>query len=155
MVLLDSHRSCVQTFETFQAFDDLTVATSSSGQEAFPVSIWQILQHLLAWQAHQLTQLRSGTLAQAFDEQSSWNSERVPPNPAALQAAVTQFKQQLVELKNHANQAQGELLLVLEQVLQAAALHLFFHLGRSYCCVGCRARIPGQRRGGPSGKDKK
>jgi hypothetical protein len=48
-----------------------------------------------------------------------------------LQAAVTQFKQQLAQLQICADQAQGDAHQVLEQglVLQKVALHLSFHLG--------------------------
>lgn len=131
MIPTDNSRLFEQAFDTFKAFDDLTVASSSLEQQMFPASIWQILQHLLAWQTHQLAQLRGTALAQTFDEKRSWDSERVPPSYAALQAAVTRFKQQLVDLQNHANQLKAEAQEVLEQglVLQAVALHLSFHLG--------------------------
>jgi len=131
MILTDSGRLFEQAFDTFKAFDDLTVANSSAAQQDFPASIWQILQHLLAWQTHQLAQLQRMALVEAFDEKRSWDSERVPPSYAALQAAVTQFKQQLVDLQRYANQLSGEAQEVLEQglVLQAVALHLSFHLG--------------------------
>lgn len=131
MISTDIGRLFEQAFDTFKAFDDLTVTTSSLEQQAFPASIWQILQHLLAWQAHQLAQLRGTAPAEAFDEKRSWDAERVPPSYAALQAAVAQFKQQLVDLQNHANQIKEKAQEVLEQglVLQAVALHLSFHLG--------------------------
>ena len=131
MIPSDSSRLFKQAFDTFKAFDDLTVMNSSAEQEAFPASIWQILQHLLAWQAHQLAQLRGEVLADSFDEKQSWNSERVPPSQEVLQAAVTQFKQRLVQLQAQANQAEREAQQVLEQglVLQDFALHLSFHLG--------------------------
>jgi hypothetical protein len=57
MTPADSRRLFEQAFETFKAFDNLTVASSSWEQQAFPASIWQILQHLLLWQAYQLAQL--------------------------------------------------------------------------------------------------
>ena len=131
MIPTDSSRLFERAFDTFKAFDDLTVASSSLEQQAFPASIWQILQHLLVWQEHQLAQLQGTVLAESFDEKSSWDSERVPPTEAALQAAVTRFKQQLVELQTHANQTRGEAQEALEQgmVLQDVALHLSFHLG--------------------------
>lgn len=131
MTPADSSRLFEQAFDTFKAFDDLTVASSSAEQQAFPASIWQILQHLLTWQAHQLAQLRGTGLAEPFDEKRSWEAERVPPSEAGLQAAVAQFKHQLAQLQTQANQVPGEARQVLEQelVLQAVALHLSFHLG--------------------------
>lgn len=131
MLPADSSRLFEQAFDTFKAFDDLTVASSSWEQEVFPASIWQILQHLLVWQTQQLAQLRGTVPAEAFDEKQSWGAERVPPSEVALQAAVTQFKHHLAELQTYANQARGESSEVLEQglVLQSVALHLSFHLG--------------------------
>jgi hypothetical protein len=125
MIPADSSRLFAQAFETFKAFDDLTVASSSLEQQAFPASVWQILQHLLIWQKHQLAQLQ-GAVLEAFDEKQSWKSERVPPSQAVLQTAVEQFKHQLVQLQTHASQVQRE-----EQgiLLQEVALHLSFHLG--------------------------
>lgn len=131
MLPADSQRLFEQAFDTFKAFDNLTVASSSWQQEAFPTSIWQILQHLLIWQAHQLAQLQGIELAESFEEKRSWKPERVPASEAALQAAVAQFKHQLVQLQTHANQVKEEAHSVLEQavILQEVALHLAFHLG--------------------------
>jgi len=127
----DSHRLFEQTFDTFKAFDNLTVDSSSAEQQAFPASIWQILQHLLVWQAHQLAQLQGIASAEAFNEKRSWDAPRVPPSEAALQAAVMQFKRQLVELQSWTNEARGDAQQVLARalVLQEVALHLSFHMG--------------------------
>jgi hypothetical protein len=67
-----------QAFDTFKAFDDLTVVSSSAEQQTFPASIWQILQHLLVWQAHQLAQLQGIASAESFDEKQSWGAARPP-----------------------------------------------------------------------------
>lgn len=127
----DSRRLFDQAFDTFKAFDDLTVENSSVEQVAFPTSIWQILHHLLEWQTHQLGQLQGTASADAFDETQSWTVARAPISEAALQAAVKQFKQQLVELRTWASEAQGDASQILTQglVLQSVALHLSFHLG--------------------------
>lgn len=131
MILASNSHLFKQAFDTFKAFDHLTVASSSSEQQAFPASIWQILQHLLTWQEHQLGHLRGTVLAESLDEKLSWRSERVPPSRAALQAAVKQFQQQLSQFQNHANQVKGETQEAFDQraILQAVALHLSFHLG--------------------------
>lgn len=127
----DSRRLFVRAFDTFKAFDNLTVVSSSAEQQPFPASIWQILQHLLVWQAHQLAQLHGRASAESFDEKQSWNTARTPPSEAVLQTAVTQFKHQLAELQIWASEAKGNAEQVLEQglVLQDVALHLSFHLG--------------------------
>jgi hypothetical protein len=127
----DSRRSFAQAFDTFKAFDNLTVVSRSAEQQPFPASIWQILQHLLVWQTHQLAQLQGMASAEPFDEKQSWDAARVPPSEAVLQAAVMQFKHQLAELQTWAREAKGNAEQVLEQglVLQEVALHLSFHLG--------------------------
>ena len=79
MMSTDSQRLFEQSFDTFKAFDNLTVASCSAEQEAFPTTIWQILQHLLVWQAHQLAQLQDIISAEALDEKRSWDATRVPP----------------------------------------------------------------------------
>jgi hypothetical protein len=43
MVPTDTQRLFAQAFDTFKAFDNLTVESSSAEQQAFPASIWQIL----------------------------------------------------------------------------------------------------------------
>ena len=131
MMSTDSQRLIEQAFDTFKAFDNLTVTTSSAEQQAFPTSIWQILQHLLSWQAHQLAQLQGIASAETFDEKQSWQAARVPPSGVALQAAVTQFKHQLAELQTWASEAKGDAPQILARglVLQDVALHLSFHVG--------------------------
>jgi hypothetical protein len=131
MLPADRRRLFEQAFATFKAFDQLTVASSSWEQLAFPATIWQILQHLLAWQAHQLAQLQGTAPPEAFDEKRSWEATRVPPSEAALQAAVTQFNRQLADLQTWANAAEGDAQQVLLQgvILQDVALHLSFHVG--------------------------
>ena len=79
MMSTDSQRLFEQAFDTFKAFDNLTVNSSSAEQQAFPTSIWQILQHLLVWQTHQLAQLQGTASAEVFDEKRSWEAARVPP----------------------------------------------------------------------------
>lgn len=127
----DSQCLFEQAFDTFKAFDNLTVSSSSAEQQAFPASIWQILQHLLVWQTHQLAHLQGTASAEVFDEKRSWEAVRVPPSEAALHAAVTQFKHQLVDLQTWAREAKGNEQQVLAQrlILQDVALHLSFHLG--------------------------
>lgn len=131
MLPADRRRLFEQAFATFKAFDQLTVASCSWEQLAFPTSIWQILQHLLAWQAHQLAQLQGAVLPESFDEKRSWEAARVPPNEAALQAAITQFNRQLADLQTWVSVAEGDAQQVLLQgvILQDVALHLSFHVG--------------------------
>jgi hypothetical protein len=131
MLLTDSQCLFNQAFDTFKAFDNLTLCSSSTEQQTFPASIWQILQHLLVWQSHQLALLQGTASAEIFDERRSWDAARVPPSEAALQTAVTQFKLQLTNFQTWASQAKGGAQQILAQalILQDVALHLSFHLG--------------------------
>lgn len=108
MLPADRRRLFEPAFATFKAFDNLTVASCSWEQLAFHTSIWQILQHLLAWQAHQLSQLPGTLPPEAFDEKRSWDVDRVPSGEAALQAAVTQFNRQLADLQTWVDAAEGD-----------------------------------------------
>jgi hypothetical protein len=71
MIPSDSRRLFEQAFDTFKAFDDLTMAGSSWEDPAFPTSIWQIVQDLLIWQAQQLAQLGGTAQGESFDEKQS------------------------------------------------------------------------------------
>lgn len=128
---MNSYRLFDQAWDTFKAFDDLTVARSGRDQDAFPTSIWQILQHLIAWQAFQLRQMHGLVPAEPFQEDATWISERVAPSESVLQAAVQEFKEQLASFQVALNQiaATDEQELAKQKILQEVALHLSFHLG--------------------------
>lgn len=131
MLLTDSQRLFNQAFDTFKAFDNLTLCSSIAEQQVFPASIWQILQHLLVWQSHQLARLQGTASTEVFDEKRSWDAARVPPSEVALQTAVTQLKLQLIDFQSWTSQAEGDAQQILAQalILQDVALHLSFHLG--------------------------
>jgi hypothetical protein len=47
------------SFDTFKVFDNLTLGEISNTPVNSPKTIWQILNHLIAWQNYQLTQLKN------------------------------------------------------------------------------------------------
>lgn len=118
-------------FETFKAFDNLTVKNSGEDQDAFPTSIWQILNHLLLWQAYYLSCLQGHSLEMHINEVDTWSSERNPSSEAALQTAVTTFRDQLETIQTEVNCLPdvGEALTGKLKLIQDMAVHLSFHLG--------------------------
>lgn len=118
-------------FDTFKAFDNLTVKSSGADQDEFPSSVWQILNHLLVWQAYQLSGLQGTFPEKHISEEKTWISERIPPDQAALQSAVERFKHQLETIRAEVNRLpdMGEALSSKLTIIQEIALHLSFHLG--------------------------
>ncbi|MFD2245610.1 hypothetical protein [Pontibacter ruber] len=118
-------------FDTFKAFDDLTVKNSGADLSEFPTSIWQIINHLLTWQAYQLSCLQDTPPEKPISEVETWNSEITPPSEAALQAAVTAFKNQLEAIQTEVNRLSntGEELTGKLKLIQEIVVHLSFHLG--------------------------
>ncbi|CAA9298594.1 MAG: hypothetical protein AVDCRST_MAG56-5221 [uncultured Cytophagales bacterium] len=117
--------------DTFKAFDDLTVANSGEHGPAFPTSTWQILNHLIAWQAYQLGQLRGDAPGRPMGETDTWNGARTPPSEAVLRAAVEQFEGQLAAIGSEVRRvtATGDASADQLKIIQELSLHLSFHLG--------------------------
>jgi hypothetical protein len=117
--------------DTFKAFDNLTIENSGHNQDAFPTSIWQILNHLIVWQAYQLNQLKDVVPGKHINETDTWIEEKAPPNEAVLRAAVAQFKDQLEAIRAEVLclTATGEELANKLKMVQELSLHLSFHLG--------------------------
>jgi len=127
----DSKSLFAHALDTFKAFSNLTVENSGFNQDEFPVSVWQILRHIISWQAFQLGQLQGIASAKPFKEEATWCEERCPPSDAILQAAVREFEEQLGYFQNYINQTDstGEGRISKQRIIQDVALHLSFHLG--------------------------
>lgn len=127
----DLRRVFSNALDTFKAFEDLTVETSGGNANAFPTSIWQILNHLIVWHAYQLDQLRGVATGKSIGETDTWMAEKGPQDEAALGAAVARFKQQLAAIGAEVTDMPGigEELVEKLGIVQELALHLSFHLG--------------------------
>jgi hypothetical protein len=127
----DLEKLLTHALDTFRAFDDLTVENSGDGQHTFPTSIWQILNHLIAWQAYQLGRLRGVVPGKPMDESQTWLKEKFPENEAVLGAAVEAFKGQLAAIRAEAARfpAMEEEWISKLGIIQEISLHLSFHLG--------------------------
>ena len=117
--------------DTFKAFDNLTVENSSADGPAFPTSIWQILNHLIAWQTYQLSRLRDAAPGKHVDEPDTWIREKAPQSEPDLRAAVAQFKDQLEAIRAEVRRFNdtGYALADKLKIVQELSLHLSFHLG--------------------------
>jgi hypothetical protein len=120
-----------EAFDTFKAFDTLTVADAGVHPFPFPATIWQILNHLIQWQAYQLQLLEGIESIQNIREADTWIREQAPHSAEALEKAATQFKQQIADLQDAIIRWNGT-----EQIdtaklkqIQEVSLHLSFHLG--------------------------
>jgi len=117
--------------DTFKAFDNLTVEHSSGDGPAFPTSIWQILNHLIAWQAYQLSRLQETAPGRHPDEPDTWTCGKAPQSEPDLRAAVAQLEGQLEAIRAEVRRlgepgyASADKL----RIVQELSLHLSFHLG--------------------------
>ncbi|QHT71750.1 hypothetical protein GXP67_36355 [Rhodocytophaga rosea] len=118
-------------FDTYKAFDNLTVANSGAFQDQFPTSVWQILNHLIAWQAYQIGCLQGAIPEKHLSEVDTWVSEIVPPSEAILQEGVEKFKKQLQDIERVVDllSASDEDVTDKLKIIQELAMHLSFHLG--------------------------
>lgn len=130
-MLPDPTKIFANAFDTFKAFDNLTLESSGLHQQAFPTSIWQILNHLIGWQTYQLDKLSGMQVEKMLNEEATWIEEKVPQSEEALQVAVEQFKSQLEALKSIVAPLDSVTKVTTDafNLIQSLALHLSFHLG--------------------------
>ncbi len=119
------------SLETFKAFDNLEVTHAGQQLANSPKTIWQILNHLIIWQEHQLNQLAHLSEEISFDELSSWIPEKSPRTDKELSITVQEFEYQLATLKQILRQlvltdVQLEAKL---KIIQTISSHLSFHIG--------------------------
>jgi hypothetical protein len=119
------------SFDTFKVFKDLKVKDVGLRLENSPNTIWQILNHLILWQAHQLSLVTILEQQEPFCETDSWIEEKQPHSQVELDKTVQTFNEQLsrfvFEMKGLRTTDAS-----LEQKLKAlheASTHLAFHLG--------------------------
>jgi hypothetical protein len=119
----------VDALDTFKAFDNLTVVNSGANQQAFPTSIWQILNHLTLWQGYQIGVLKGIIPEGDISEKDTWIKEREPQDETTLQKVVDSFKLQLETIKAEIKSVLAENSLTKLVIIQQLSLHLSFHLG--------------------------
>ena len=119
------------SFDTFKAFDNLTIEQASQTSDNTPKTVWQILNHLTIWQDYQLRLLRNEFVNEDINEIDTWTEGQTVKNQRLLDEKVNEFKGQIGAIKsevNNLNQAGGGNEIKIK-IIQDMAIHLSFHLG--------------------------
>lgn len=117
-------------FDTFKVFYQLTVNQASEALENTPKNIWQILNHLIIWQAYQIKLLK-GEGTSHISEFDTWSCDSQIEDQSKIDKAVNLFNAQIEEIKNELNQSISDIEIVSNRIklFQELASHLSFHLG--------------------------
>ena len=121
-----------ESFDTFKVFENLTVEKVNKMINGMPQTIWQILNHLTIWQAHQISLLKGGKLDNAgFNEQASWIEGKYVQHQEELDEYIEMLTTQVEWVKHFIDSVdinehgpKNEL-----RIIQDMSTHLSFHLG--------------------------
>jgi len=119
------------SFDTFRVFDKLTISEIDNPPAHSPKTIWQIINHLTAWQVHQLKQLRNIHDNLLIGEDATWIDNTNASTQADLDSRVNLLDEQLAGLKAEIqkfNMADADIMQKLKLV-QDLSVHLSFHVG--------------------------
>jgi hypothetical protein len=119
------------SFDTFKAFDNLTIEQVSQTSYNTPKTVWQILNHLTVWQDYQLRLLRNEFVDVDIHEIDTWTESPTVNNQKLLDEKVKEFKGQIDSIKSKINdlvQADRGYEIKIK-IVHDMALHLSFHLG--------------------------
>ncbi|MFA6248097.1 MAG: hypothetical protein WC615_14255 [Mucilaginibacter sp.] len=119
------------SFDTFRVFDKLSISEIDSPPAHSPKTIWQIINHLTAWQGHQLKQLRNIYDNLLIDEDATWIDDINASTQADLDSRVNLLDVQLAGVKAEIqkfNMADAGIMQKLKLV-QDLSVHLSFHVG--------------------------
>lgn len=121
----------LDSFDTFKVFDHLTAQETGRNLPMAPKTIWQILNHLIAWQDHHLLQLQNTENEIEINEKMTWIEEEQCGSQERLDEAVAKFENQLEHIKEEISmlglkdmESQEKL-----KVVQDLSVHLSFHIG--------------------------
>lgn len=128
---MDFYTIFVESLDTFKVFENLAANKVGERLPNSPKTIWQILNHLIAWQAHQLDQLTNPSHITHFNESLSWVSEKNPASQYELDQAVQHLYTQVADLKKLFRQLtiEDSLLEYKLKIIQHLTSHLAFHVG--------------------------
>jgi hypothetical protein len=119
------------SFDTFKVFDNLTLGEISNTPASSPKTIWQILNHLIAWQNCQLTQLKNIQQHIEQNEEASWMDDQNPSGQQELNNALVTFKNQQQQLTEEIAAFDSNDLYINQKLklVQDLSVHLSFHVG--------------------------
>ncbi|MEO7213587.1 DinB family protein [Mucilaginibacter sp.] len=118
----------LNSFETYKVFDNLLV--EEADPKGAPKTIWQILNHLIAWQKYQLEMLKGGDQLN-INEQDTWIAEEHPASQGELENAVAVFYSLIDEVKAEIKAFETEHSNLNQKltIVQQLSIHLSFHVG--------------------------
>ncbi|RFZ82018.1 hypothetical protein DYU05_15420 [Mucilaginibacter terrenus] len=120
-------------FDTYKAFDGLIAV--ESGRELhkakMPATIWQIINHLIAWHTHQIKVLKDPTHTVEADELETWIDEEQANSQKELDKTVVLLYDLLDQVKKQAKKLNpGEEQFTSKvKLLQEISTHLAYHVG--------------------------
>jgi Cu/Ag efflux protein CusF len=120
-----------ESFDTFKVWNTLTIREIDNPPVNAPKSIWQILNHLISWQSHQLNQLSNTDSVFQIDEKATWKVDTNAATQVELDAAIALFNQQLADITAEIRKfdiSDGDIFIKLKLV-QDLSVHLSFHVG--------------------------
>ena len=117
-------------FDTFKVFHNITPEETGSILPQAPTTIWQILNHLIAWQDHQIGLLQSDQ-QDVLKEDATWINKPGATNQEELQQALLKFDSQIKKIKYEVSKLDKNDLSVFTKlkITQDLSVHLPFHLG--------------------------
>jgi hypothetical protein len=119
------------SFDTFKVFDNLTLGEINNTPTNSPKTIWQILNHLIAWQNYQLTQLKNIQQNIEQNEDATWIDDQNPSDQQELNNALIIFKNQQQQLVEEVSIFNSNDLYINQKIkiVQDLSVHLSFHVG--------------------------
>ena len=119
------------SFDTFKVFDNLTLGEIANTPTNSPKTIWQILNHLIAWQNYQLTQLKNIQQCIELNEEATWIDDQNPSDQNTLNTALIIFKDQQQQLAEEISTFDSNDLYINQKlkIVQDLSVHLSFHVG--------------------------
>jgi len=117
-------------FDTFKVFYAINLKETGHVSPKAPKTIWQILNHLIAWQAYQIDLLQS-VESVILNEEASWISQLETDSQDELEKAVSRFDSQIQQINNEVSNLYSDdpLIYTKLKILQDLSVHLSFHLG--------------------------
>ncbi|NBA86508.1 hypothetical protein GVN16_12085 [Emticicia sp. CRIBPO] len=118
------------SFDTFKVFDNLDINQASLTNFNSPKSVWQILNHLIIWQACQLEKLQGVNTAD-IGETDTWLKDKNIDDQALLDDGIARFHQLNHQVKTEISgwTIETQDIEFKLKTVQELTVHLSFHLG--------------------------
>ena len=133
-------------FDTFKVFETIPFEISGTLIEGHSKTIWQTLNHLISWRAHQLLQLKNRCVKIDFIEAESWITQTEPTNLDEWKKAINIFNKQTEKLQKIILQLDSSEVRLEEKLklIQDSSTHLCFHLGEIILIARQKNKYPKQ-----------